>query len=112
MDSRGSEPDYHVPSWMEQSSIQARGSDHFCRQRRQERRKNHTPPQGGVSKRQGNRDGSRRGLRGIVPAEGVSGMRNRLLGLTCAVVAALASPPAILSQTAKTGVTKVLAPAP
>jgi len=39
-------------------------------------------------------------------------MRNRLLGLTFAVVAALASPPATLSQTAKTGVTKVLAPAP
>src|SRR6202049_2256448 len=110
MDRRSSKPDHHVQAWMEQNSIQTRGSDHFCRQRRKKRRENHAPPQGRVSEWQGNCDGSRRGLRGVAPAKGVSGMRNHLLGLTLAAVAALASSPSILAQTRATNVPKAKTP--
>ena len=45
--------------------VQTRRPDHVYRQRGEKRHENHAPAQGCVSERQRNRDGSRRGLRGI-----------------------------------------------
>src|ERR1700693_4564241 len=101
MDCRSAESDHDVPAWMEQDFVQAWRPDHVYGQRREKRSENYPPPQGRVSERQGNRDGSRRGLRGVATAEGVSGMRICLLGLMLAVAAAtLASSPATFAQTA------------
>src|ERR1700676_3451082 len=97
---------------MEQNLIQAGRPDHVCRQPREKRFAHYAPPQGRVSERQGNRDGSRRGLRGIMTARGVSGMRNRILGLTLTAVTAFACSPAILAQSAKTDAPSAHAPAP